>query len=140
MYSLGIVWDELLRLLWGEKTQISKTLKMLQTYHAELTFPENIFNYSVEEKIHLLFRSYFKGKVFLRRVTQCWKSLLREVTNSLSKEVFKAELETIMADLICCWEWWEVQAKSCSPLFPKTSSSKGNGHPAFFSVEIPLWL
>lgn len=86
----------------GKKTKISKTLKMLQTYHAELTFPESIFNYSVEEKIHLLFRSYFKREFFLRRVAQCWKSLLREVTNSLSKEVFKAELEAIMADFICC--------------------------------------
>lgn len=86
-----------------------------------------------KKKIHLLFRSYLKPKFFLRRVAQNWKSLLRKVINSLSKKVFKAELETIMAGFFCCLGWWEVQVKSSSPLFPKTSSSKGNGHPAFFS-------
>lgn len=58
----------------------------------------------------------------------------------LSKKGFKAEIETIVADLVCCLGWWEVQGKSCSPLFPKTSSSKGNEHPAFFSLETPLYL
>lgn len=28
----------------------------------------------------------------------------------------------------------------CSPLFPITSSGKGNGDPVFCSVEAPLWL
>lgn len=101
---------------------------MLQTNNAEITFLEGIFNYSVEEKLNLLFRSYFKRNFFPRRAAQYWKSLLKGTGHSPSKEVFKAELETARVDQVCCWGWWGALAWRDRALvvFPIINSGKGS--------------
>lgn len=81
----------------------------------------------LKKKMHLLFRSYFKKKIFLRRVAQYWKSLLREVINSLSKKVFKAELETTAAGMSAVWNGGKCRTNLAVLYFLKPAAAREMG-------------
>ena len=125
----------------GEKKTNSKTWKILQTHSAEATFSESIFNHSVEEKINLLFRSYFKINFFCGRAALCGRGC-RFSTQGRFRG-WARESHGWLGLLLGIMGNIDKEGQSpCSPLSPVTShvSMRSSGDPMFCSVEAPLWL